>query len=662
MPQTMVEKIAQAHLSDGPSRPLRAGDFLSVHPAHVMTHDNTSAVMSKFKAIGARKIYDPRQLVFALDHDIQNQGDANLKKYRSIESFAKENGVDFYPAGWGIGHQIMVERGYVVPGSFVVASDSHSNMYGALGALGTPIVRTDAAAVWATGEFWWQIPRTIQVFLEGSLPEGVSGKDVIIALCGLYNRDEALNAAVEFSGPGVASLSMDARLSIANMSTEWGPIVAWFPVDDVTIRYLRTMQRRLKDQGLERFSEDDLERWRRNPPHPDADALYAARIVLDLSQLTPHVSGPDTVQTMQSLAEIEKKKIAIQKAYLLSCANSRVEDLEAAAWVLCGKKVASGVKFYLGAASAWVQREAERRGVWQALLDAGAIPLPPGCGPCIGLGTGLLEKGEVGISATNRNFKGRMGSRDAQCYLASPEVVAASAIAGYITGPRRCGERMIIRDYRELPLSGQSSEPVEILPGFPDRVRGRLVFLPQDNLNTDAIYGKDYTYRDDMTSEMMARVVMENYDPQFAGRTRAGDVVVGGFNFGTGSSREQAVTCLKAKGIPLVIAASFSQTYLRNAYNNGFLCIEIPALVKRMREQFAKDIEDREKTIIPGEDVDIDFRSSSLRWRTESFQFPPLGNVPQLLVIAGGVENVVARKLGLNQKSVQQEPLAVSGV
>src|SRR5450631_2062665 len=258
MPQTIVEKIAQSHLTEGPRRPLRTGDFVSIRPFHTLTHDNSSAVMSKFKAIGAKKIYDPKQLVFALDHDIQNHDAANLKKYNSIEAFAREHGVDFYPAGSGIGHQIMVERGYVLPGTFAVASDSHSNMYGALGAVGTPIVRTDAAAVWATGEFWWQIPRTIQVVLEGRLPEGVSGKDVIIALCGLYNHDEALNAAVEFSGPGVASLSMDARFSISNMSTEWGPLVAWFPVDDVTIRYLRGMHQGLKEQGVERFTGNDI--------------------------------------------------------------------------------------------------------------------------------------------------------------------------------------------------------------------------------------------------------------------------------------------------------------------------------------------------------------------------------------------------------------------
>ncbi len=647
MGQTITEKIAQIHMAEGPKRPLRAGDFLSIRPHRCMTHDNTSAVMSKFKGIGAKKIKDPQQLVFALDHDIQNQDESNQKKYRAIEAFGKEHGVDFYPAGSGIGHQIMVERGYVVPGSFVVASDSHSNMYGALGAVGTPIVRTDAAAVWATGEFWWQIPRSIQVVLEGSLPEGATGKDVIITLCGLYNHDECLNAAVEFTGPGVASLTMDERFSISNMTTEWGPLVGWFPVDAVTVKYLRGVHQRLKALDVERFSEEDIDGWGRNPLGPDPDAVYAARIVLDLRQVTPHVSGPDTVQVMQSLAEIEKHKVAIQKAYLISCVNSRVEDLEAAAKVLKGKKVATGVKFYLAAASKWVQEEAEGRGTWQTLMDAGAIPLPSGCGPCIGLGVGLLEPGEVGISATNRNFKGRMGSRDAKCYLASPEVVAASAVAGYIRGPHEFGVVVPQRRYTELAAVAGGAEKVEILTGFPQRLRGRLVFMPQDNVNTDAIYGKDYTYRDDMTPEMMAKVVMENYDPQFATRTQAGDVVVSQFNFGTGSSREQAVTCLKAKGIPLVIAASFSQTYLRNAFNNGFLCIEVPEFVSRLREQSATRITAREKTIIPGDDIDIDFTASTITWRGEKFTFPALGSVPQSLVVAGGVENLVAKRLAV---------------
>ncbi len=643
MPQTIVEKLAQAHLAEGPNRPLRAGDFVSIRPTRVMTHDNTSAVMKKFQAIGAKRVRDPRQLVFALDHDIQNLSDDNQKKYRAIEAFAREHGVDFYPAGSGIGHQIMVERGYVLPGSFVVASDSHSNMYGALGAVGTPVVRTDAAAIWATGQFWWQIPRTVQVILEGKLPAGASGKDVIIALCGLYNQEEVLNAAVEFAGPGVASLSIEARLTIANMTTEWGTLVGWFPADAATFAWLRGQRTRLGTDGEERLSERESTRLEKAPPSPDLDAHYSARIVLDLSAVTPHISGPDTVQVMSSLAELENKQIKIDKAYLISCVNSRIEDLEAAAAVLRDRKVASTVKFYLAPASRWVQDEAERRGIWQTILDSGAIPLPAGCGPCIGLGTGLLEPGEVGISATNRNFKGRMGSREAQCYLASPTVVAASAVAGYICGPEAAQSRELKREYTEFDGGKPSAEVVEILPGFPARVRGRLVFIPKDNLNTDAIYPGTYTYREDMTPEMMARVVMENYDLQFAASTRPGDVLVGGVNFGSGSSREQAVTALKAKGIPLVIAGSFSQTYLRNAFNNGFLCIEVPDLVKRLREQLGT----AEKTIISGEQVDIDFTASTVTWRGDVFHFPALGSVPQSLVIAGGVEKLVAKKLGL---------------
>ncbi|MFQ5702168.1 MAG: aconitase family protein [Acidobacteriota bacterium] len=239
MGRTVVEKIAQAHRSSGPqAEPVRAGDFLAIRPVHVMTHDNTAPVMKKFEALGAARIHDPKQPVFILDHNIQDRSETNLAKYRAIEAFAREHGVDFYGAGSGIGHQVMCEQLYVLPGGFVVASDSHANMYGALGAVGTPVVRTDAAAIWATGEFWWQVPRTVQVVLEGELPPGATGKDVIITLCGLYNEGEVLNAAVEFTGRGVATLDMAARMTIANMTTEWGALVGWFPADETTLDFI----------------------------------------------------------------------------------------------------------------------------------------------------------------------------------------------------------------------------------------------------------------------------------------------------------------------------------------------------------------------------------------------------------------------------------------
>ena len=644
MGQTIVEKITQSHMKQGPTRLLQTGDVVSLCPRHVMTHDNTAAVLKKFNAVGATRIHDPRQPVFPIDHDIQNTSEANLKKYGKIEAFARRHNVDYYPPGTGISHQIMVSMGYVVPGALVVGSDSHSNMYGALGALGTPVVRTDAAAIWATGEFWWQIPRTIKVILEGKLTDGVTGKDIIISLCGLYNQGEVLNAAIEFSGSGVAGLSIDARMSISNMTTEWGALTGWFPVDGSTVEYMRQRKIKLDTLGVSRYSDEDIERWATDPLRPDTDARYAGQITLDLGHVSPHVSGPDTVQTMHALADIREKRITVQKAYLVSCVNSRLEDLEAASEVMRGKKVADGVDFYIAAASKEVETAARKSGAWSTLIEAGAEALPPGCGPCIGLGKGLLEPGEVGISATNRNFKGRMGSRDAQVYLASPQVVAASAVAGYITSNQNFDEQPIRKQFDTFSAV-LASEEVEILEGFPKNIRGRLVFLPQDNLNTDGIYSKDYTYREDMTPEQMARVVMENYDPEFAERTTKGDILVGGWNFGTGSSREQAATALQAKGIAVVIAGSFSQTFLRNAFNNGFVCIDCPDLVSMLKKKYNASIQNGDTTLIPGESLDIDFAHGLVLSGDARFQFKPLGTVPQSLVIAGGIENLVRKKL-----------------
>src|SRR6266404_4067435 len=577
---TLVEKIAARH-ADGlaAGTVVRAGDFISIRPRHVMTHDNTGAVIPKFKQIGATAIADPAQPVFAIDHDIQNVTPKNLEKYAKIEAFAHEHGIDFYPAGTGISHQVMVEQGYVVPGALVVASDSHSNLYGAMAALGTPVVRTDAASIWATGVTWWQVPKVAKVLLKGNLSAGVTGKDVIIALCGLFNKDEVLNHAVEFLGDGFANLPMSARMTIANMTTEWGALAGVFPFDEVTVNYLRsrvgefTNPKRPGTRGPRSrsgYTNADIDAWwsDRVKLSADAEASYAIELELDLATVVPHVSGPNEVKTMVSLTEMERKHVPIQKAYLLSCVNARFEDLHDAAEVVRarGGHVADGVEFYLAPASAEVQAKSERNGDWQTLLGAGAIPLPPGCGACIGLGRGLVQKGETAISSTNRNFKGRMGDRDALVYLGSPAVVAASALAGFICAPQKFSERPAGIAVRRPQAKARSTSSVEIMEGFPATVRGRVLFIDKDNLNTDGIYGSKHTYRDDMTPEEMAAVTFENYDPNFNALYQNGDVVVGGLNFGSGSSREQAATALKFKGIPCVIAASFSETYKRNAF------------------------------------------------------------------------------------------------
>jgi len=543
----------------------------------------------------------------------------------------------------------MVEQGYAWPGTVAVASDSHSNMYGGIACLGTPVVRTDAASIWATGRTWWQIPPVANVRFVGSLPKGVTGKDVIVALCGLFNKDEVLNHSIEFTGSEetLKSLIIDDRLAIANMTTEWGALSGLFPADSTLQSWLRYKateaslyeSSELADSfGKTQFTHARLDDLFSDPSLLSADkgAMYAKSLYLDLSTLSPYVSGPNSVKVATPLQNLQAQDIKLDRAYLVSCTNSRASDLAAAAKVFRDAaknsngaipKIPEHVNFYIAAASQKEQLAAEEAGDWQAMLDAGAQPLPSGCGPCIGLGTGLLEAGEVGISASNRNFKGRMGSTDAKAYLASPEVVAASALSGKISGPSsyeqpqgwsgvilgegdgiKEEERTVTPEEAFQKVIGQLDSMVEsaesdfaerngieaddaslteILPGFPEQVEGEIVFCDADNINTDGIYPGKYTYQDDVTKDKMATVCMENYDEQFPTIAREGDILVAGFNFGCGSSREQAATAILAKKIPMVVAGSFGNIFSRNSINNALMGVEVPRLIHRLREAFS---------------------------------------------------------------------------
>lgn len=651
--QNLVEKLAQRFaVGLEENHTVQSGDYLSISPAHVMTHDNTGAVIPKFQSIGATKIANNRQVVNTLDHNVQDKSEANLAKYKKIEAFAKSMGHDFYPAGRGIGHQIMCEEGYAFPGTMVVASDSHSNMYGGLGVLGTPIVRTDAAALWATSRTWWQVPPVAKVTLTGKLKAGVTGKDVIVTLCGHFNKDEVLNHAIEFTGNGVAELSIDERLTIANMTTEWGALVGLFPIDNVTYEWISDRIDFVAKRGLAgvpsdadavdnihpRLNKQRLEKLKAENLQADSNAFYAKELTLDLSTVTPHASGPDHVKVMTPISDMSD--IKIQKAYLVSCVNSRADDLAQAAEVVDGKKVADGVEFYIAAASSEVQDESEARGDWQKLVDAGAKVLTPGCGMCIGLGVGLLEDNEVGISATNRNFKGRMGSKSAQAYLASPAVVAASALVGHIDMPFEIDVKEIKASIKEN-IKTASAASVSIVDGFPEKISGNCVFCHLDNLNTDGIYPGKYTYIDDFTAQQQAEVVMENYDVDFSKNVTKGDILVGGYNFGTGSSREQAATALMHRGIRLVIAGSFSETYKRNAINNGFLAIECRSLVEDLKAEHGTE----KLTVYTKSEIQIDFATAKLVFNNKEYSLSPVGAAAQELIIIGGLEKWVKSKL-----------------
>lgn len=656
--QNLTEKIVQKYavgLSD--DKKVFSGDYVTIKPAHCMSHDNSWPVATKFLGLGAKDVHDRKQIVCTLDHDVQNKSEKNLEKYQNIENFAKEQGIDFYPAGRGIGHQIMIEEGYAFPLNLTVASDSHSNTYGGVGSLGTPIVRTDAASIWATGQTWWQIPPVAKVELVGELPKGVTGKDIIVALCGIFNNDEVLNHAIEFTGDGISKLSVDYRLTIANMTTEWGALSGLFPIDDTLIEFYNGRIQRLP-QPHPRVNEQTIQALRENKVESDQDAVYAKHLVVDLSSLSPYISGPNSVKVSTSLHDLSSQNIKINKAYLVSCTNSRLSDIKAAADVIRGHKVAEGVEFYVAAASSNVQKDAEDSGAWQDIIDAGAKPLPAGCGPCIGLGTGLLKDGEVGISATNRNFKGRMGSKDALAYLSSPEIVAASAVLGKIGGPEELQGKPVpsnseitrsltipeVSDAAEVATGGA----VEVLEGFPQSIEGELILCDADNINTDGIYPGKYTYQDDIPRAKMAEVCMENYDSEFNQKAKSSDIIISGYNFGTGSSREQAATAILAKGMKLVVAGSFGNIFSRNSINNALLTLEIPALINKLREKYASS---NELTIRTGWFLKWDVTKAHVSVTDAngsvilSQKVGELGTNLQEIIVKGGLEGWVKSQL-----------------
>jgi homoaconitate hydratase len=630
--QTLCEKIATLHRRRGPERPLRAGDVVSLRPRHLLTHDNTAAVIDRFGLTGARTVRYPWQSLITLDHDVQNTDPEQFAVWRRIEEFARRQRLEFRPCGSGVGHQIMVEEGFAVPGALCVAADSHANIYGALGALGTPVVRSDAMAIWATGEFWWEVPRSVRVRLEGRLPGGVTGKDLILALCARYRDGEVHGAVVEFDGSGVETLPMDDRFTVANMTTEWGAIGGIFPVDATTIEYLEWVRRELVKRGQRRFTKAQLGVWATAPLAADRDAAYAATITVDLATVSPTLTGPASPATVAP----EQTTVSVDKAFLVGCANARTGDLAAAARVVRGRKVHSRVKFYVAAASRRVQDEAVRSGVWQTLLDAGARTLPPGCAMCIGLGEGILEAGEVAVSATNRNYPGRMGHVDAHAWLASPGVVAEAAITGEIRpGPSRMEATF---------EAGEAIPAIEadtrLVAGFPHRIEGAAVFVPADDLDTDQIYPSTAVYRE-LGTEDMAALVFRNHDPGF-GRVAAGArILVGGLRFGCGSSREQAATALAHVGFELVITGSTARSFRRNAANHGLLCVESPDFVQHLQRG-----RESARTVALVDPVVVDFTTATLHYQNRDFVLVRPPALIQEFHVDGGVLGRMRRRFG----------------
>ena len=651
----------------------------------------------------------PERLAITLDHAVPAPTTQHAQNHAEIRRFVADQGIaHFFEAGRGICHQVISEEALVWPGQLILGSDSHTTHFGWLGAYGAGVGRSEMAAIWATGELWLRVPETIRIDLIGALPLGVTAKDLSLWVLRQLGPDAGIYTALEFGGPGLASLSLESRMVIPNMMAEAGAKNAYLEPDDAVFDWLaeRLVARppgvetpvsagasRLKpaedavdlasagfnrlppasDGGFNRRAADPTPTATAADPtptaaaadhapsdsnrraiaahlaagalYPDPDATYQARYTLDLSALEPLVARPHNPANVVPLSQVSG--VHVDQAFLGTCTNGRLEDLAAAAAVFCEadgsvRRVAPGTRLLVIPASSQVLQDAMAAGYIQTFLAAGAMIGTPGCGPCMGNHMGVPAASEVTISSANRNFNGRMGTPGSEVYLASPAVVAASAVLGRIADPRELETRnwKLETGSSKLETGNWKLEAGHVanpglsasrahLPASSNQLPATSNQLPVsgrawvygDNVNTDVIFPGKYTYTISDPAEM-ARHALEDLDPGFVGAVQQGDIIVAGKNWGCGSSREQAATCLRAAGVQAIIAASFARIFFRNAVNNGLLPIACPEAAA---------------VIGPGEVVVVDVGRCVVRCAAGEFSFPSLSDSLRRIVEAGGL-------------------------
>ena len=413
---TLAEKILAAHTR---AAHLRAGQFVEVDVDLVLSNDITAPIaVREFEKLGVARVFDPERIAIVLDHFTPNKDIKSAEQNRAVRDFARAQGLPhFFDVGcMGIEHVLLPEQGLVLPGDVVVGADSHTCTYGALGAFATGMGSTDIAVAMATGRIWMRVPETVRVVFEGELQPWVGGKDLILYTIGRIGVGGALYQALEFAGPAMEALSMDGRLTMANMAIEAGAKAGLFAVDGVTLDYVD---------------------GRATRPYrifqPDAGATYARTVEIDAGQVEPQVAYPHLPENVRPASQAGE--VRLDQAVIGSCTNGRLEDLRAAAGVLRGRRVHPGVRCIVIPGSQQVYLEAVREGLVETFVEAGAAVSTPTCGPCLGGHMGVLAAGERAVSTTNRNFRGRMGHPDSEVYLAGPAVAAASAVAGRLVHP-----------------------------------------------------------------------------------------------------------------------------------------------------------------------------------------------------------------------------------
>ncbi|MGD2162929.1 MAG: 3-isopropylmalate dehydratase large subunit [Anaerolineales bacterium] len=411
---TFAEKVLARH-ADQPQ--VKPGEIVRVQPNVALSHDNTAAIAGIFQSMGGHKVFDPEVNAIFLDHAAPPPTTKHADNHKAIRAFVQDQDIEnFFEVGRGICHQVLVEEGLALPGEIVLGSDSHTPHAGVMGAFAAGIGRTEMASVWALGEIWLRVPESLKIKVSGNLKFGVTAKDLALAVLAELGADGALYMSVEWDGETIHTLSISERSVLPNMMAEMGAKNSVIPVDQVTLDYLSGRAKRSFE-----------------PVFPDPDAHYQKIVDLEVSTLQPLIAAPHRVDNVFPLREFAGTKI--DQAFLGTCTNGRLEDLQAAAALLEGRTVHPNVRFYVIPASSHILQDAVRNGTIKTLLEAGAVIGTPGCGPCMGNHMGVPATGEVTVSTANRNFQGRMGTKDSEIYLANPLVVTASAITGELTHP-----------------------------------------------------------------------------------------------------------------------------------------------------------------------------------------------------------------------------------
>ena len=415
MGKTFTEKILA--LKSGKKSTV-AGEIVTVSPDIVLSHDNTAAISKKFKQIGVKTVKYPGKIVVPLDHCVPAASEKYASNHKIIREFVKEQAIEnFYDINTGVCHQILPEKGHVLPGTLILGADSHTTTYGAFGAFSAGIGRSEVASIWATDKIWLKVPETIKINIKGKIPLGVYPKDIILYIIGNLGADGVLYKAVEFSGNVIEGMNISGRMTLCNMSVEMGAKNGYVEPDEKTIQWLSSRT----GEKYEIIKSD-------------SDANFEKVINFEVDKLQPQIACPHTVDNVKSVSEV--KGIKIDQALIGTCTNGRIEDLKIASEVLKGRKISKNTRLLVFPASMEVYAEAMELGIFQELVKSGAVIMNPGCGPCLGAHEGVLAPGEICLSTANRNFKGRMGCKEAEVYLASPATVAASALCGEITDVR----------------------------------------------------------------------------------------------------------------------------------------------------------------------------------------------------------------------------------